>query len=231
MINEKITVLGGGTWGSTLATRLALNGHDICIWEFDPQVAKKLKIERTLATLPDLRLPDQIQVTNDIGEALKSRRIILSVTPSHTVRSTFQAAVNSKQLSKGTLIVNASKGLEKETNFRMSQVINEMFTDAGDIVILSGPSHAEEVSLGQPVALVAASTSGAASKKVQSLFSSETFRIYTSDDPVGVELGGGPEKRVCRGLRDYRRPQNGRQHQGRPDYEGAFGDHEAWDPA
>jgi glycerol-3-phosphate dehydrogenase (NAD(P)+) len=93
-------------------------------------------------------------------------------------------------LENGSLIICASKGLENETNVRMSEVISNVFTKAGDIVTLSGPSHAEEVALGQPVALVAASTSAAAAKQVSEIFNTETFRVYTSSDPVGVELGG-----------------------------------------
>jgi glycerol-3-phosphate dehydrogenase (NAD(P)+) len=188
--SEKIAVLGGGTWGATLAAHLANKGHDISVWEFVPEVAEFLKKNRHLKTLPDLKLPATVTVTNSIAEALKGRKIILCVTPSHTVRSTFENAVKSGGLENGSLIICASKGLENETNVRMSEVISNVFTKAGDIVTLSGPSHAEEVALGQPVALVAASTSAAAAKQVSEIFNTETFRVYTSSDPVGVELGG-----------------------------------------
>lgn len=190
MSKEKIAVLGGGTWGSTLAAQLAKNGHDVMIWEFAADVAEKLRKERTLKTLPQLKLPESVQITNILSEALKGRKIILSVTPSHAVRSTFTAAVKTGALEAGAMVISATKGIENVTFSTMSQIIHEIFPQAGELVILSGPSHAEEVAIGKPVALVAGSKSVAAAAKVKDLFLSETFRVYTSTDPLGVELGG-----------------------------------------
>ncbi|MCB4757477.1 MAG: NAD(P)-dependent glycerol-3-phosphate dehydrogenase [Elusimicrobia bacterium] len=190
MKREIIAVLGGGSWGTTLASYLAKRGHHMFLWEFDPKIAKKLKINRTIDTLPGLKLPDSVEVSNNIEDILKDKDIILSVTPSHAVRSTFSQKGAKNHLKRGALIISATKGLEVGTHLTMSQVIKEIFTDAGDIVILSGPSHAEEVAMGHPVAVVAASNSPAASKKVQEMVGSDTFRIYTSDDPLGVELAG-----------------------------------------
>lgn len=187
---EKIAVLGGGSWGSTLATQLAQNKHEVSIWEYDPQVAKYLAEKRTLTTLPQVHLPKSVHVTNDIGEALKDRDLIVCVVPSHTVENTFGQPKALKNLKKGALVINASKGFEPKTNKRLSEIISKVFTEVGDIVILSGPSHAEEVASGQPVALVAGSTSLAASQKVSAIFSSDQFRVYTNQDPIGVELGG-----------------------------------------
>ena len=188
-MTERIAVLGGGTWGSTLATHLAGRGHDVAIWEYAASVADRLKRERTLPTLPELRLPDSVLVSNDMKEALADRPVILSATPSHTVRATFQSAARSG-LAAGALVISVSKGIDGETLGTMSQVIGQMFTDCGDIVILSGPSHAEEVSLGRPVALVAASRSALAASRVATMFSADSFRVYTGGDPIGVELGG-----------------------------------------
>ncbi len=190
MTAQKIAVLGGGSWGATLAAQLAGNQHDVMIWEFDPKVAAKLRTDRTLDTLPQLQLPASIQITNTLAEALKGRQIVLSVTPSQTVRATFQAAVKTGAFEPGTLIISASKGLEDGTFATMSQIIRETFPAVGDIVILSGPSHAEEVATKRPVALVAASASKKAAERVQDLFVSDLFRGYTSDDATGVELGG-----------------------------------------
>ncbi len=187
-MTERIAILGGGSWGATLAARLADNGHDISIWEYDRATATRLKEDRTLATLPQLRLPDTIQVTNSMPEALKGRKIVLSVTPSHTVRATVKAAAGA--IEPGSLVISATKGIEDGTFATMSQVVRESFPAVGDIVILSGPSHAEEVAAKRPVGLVSASSSRTSAERVRDLFSSDSVRIYTSDDPLGVELGG-----------------------------------------
>lgn len=187
---ETISVFGGGTWGATLAHHLASKGHQVAIWEFNPKVAEILSQSRTLSTLPGFKLNPDVQVTNDMKTSLKGANIILSVVPSHTARETFKNAAATKALTKGMMVINASKGIENKTGATMSQIIREMFPEVGDIVILSGPSHAEEISQGQPAALVAASKSKEATQFVQKLFASEVFRLYTSDDPIGVELGG-----------------------------------------
>ncbi|MBV9079713.1 MAG: NAD(P)-dependent glycerol-3-phosphate dehydrogenase [Elusimicrobia bacterium] len=189
-MKEKICILGGGSWGATLAAHLADNGHDVSLWEYDKTLAERLSSQRTLSTLPQLRLPAGIRVTSDIGAALRGRAVVVGVTPSHTVRSTFKSAVASGVLETGALIVSAAKGLEEGSLATMSQIVREVFPGAGDIVILSGPSHAEEVSVKCPVAMVAASRNAVAAGRVRDLFASDTFRVYTSDDPLGVELGG-----------------------------------------
>lgn len=190
MAREKIAVFGGGTWGATLAAHLAHNNHDVAIWEFMAETATMLKEERTLKTLPDLRLPDSILVTNDIAEATKDRDVILSVTPSHTVRSSFELAQSKKALHPGMLVISASKGIENQTSSTMSQIISHVFKEVGELVILTGPSHAEEVALKKPVVLVAASQSQKAAARVKDMFNAEHFRVYTSTDPLGAELGG-----------------------------------------
>ena len=190
MKKERIAVLGGGTWGATLAAHLFKQGHDVAVWEFVKDVADYLKSKRSLKTLPDLKLPAQIQITNDLAEALSGRDVILSVTPSHAVRSTFTAAKATGRLRDGALVISASKGIENGSFSTMSQIISQVFPGLGELVILTGPSHAEEVALGQPVALVAASKSKAASERVSDMFSADVFRVYTGSDPVGTELGG-----------------------------------------
>lgn len=189
-MSARIAVLGGGSWGATLAKQLADNGHAVAVWEFDKATAEKLREERTLRTLPQLRLPDSIVVTNDMAEALKGRSIVLSVTPSHTVRGTFELAARKRLIEPGALVISATKGIEDGTFATMSHIVRETFPAAGDIVILSGPSHAEEVATGQPVALVAGCATRTAAERVRDLFASDTFRVYTSGDPLGVELGG-----------------------------------------
>ncbi|MCG3205896.1 MAG: Glycerol-3-phosphate dehydrogenase [NAD(P)+] [Elusimicrobia bacterium] len=190
MTKEKIAVLGGGSWGATLASHLSKQGHDVMIWEFMKEVAEYLTIHRSLKTLPDLRISANVQISNNIKEALQGRDVILSVTPSHVVRSTFINALAQQALQPGALVISASKGIENGSFSTMSQIISQVFPALGELVILTGPSHAEEVALGQPVALVAASTLAKARERVQDIFSSDQFRIYTSTDPLGVELGG-----------------------------------------
>lgn len=190
MSQEKIAVLGGGTWGATLAVQLAEKGHDVIIWEFVPAVAEHLQKNRTLKTLPQLKIPSSVRITNDLREAFSDRSILLSVTPSHTVRATFERCKKEGLLKSGMLVISASKGIENESFMSMGQIIRGIFPDAGDIVILSGPSHAEEVALKKPVALVAASESKQAAAHVQQIFVSDNFRVYTGTDPLGVELGG-----------------------------------------
>jgi len=190
MNKQSIAVLGGGSWGATLASYLVGRGHDVSLWEFVPAVADRLQKLRTLSTLPQLKLPQQVAVTNKISEALQGRQIVLCVVPSHTIRATFSSPEARRSLPAKALVINASKGIEEGSNATISQVIRESFPSAGDIVILSGPSHAEEVAMGQPVVLVSASQSPAAAERVSEIFLSDTFRVYTSNDPTGVELGG-----------------------------------------
>lgn len=187
---EKIAVLGGGTWGATLADHLGKKGSDVAIWEYNAKTAATLESTRKLSTLPQLNLFPSIRVSNDIGTVLKGRDIVLIVTPSHTVRATLQSAVKSGQLVPHSIFINASKGIERSTLATMGDVIRETVPNAGDIVAFSGPSHAEEVALGQPVAMVSASESKITAERVQKLFASESFRVYSGDDPLGVELGG-----------------------------------------
>jgi glycerol-3-phosphate dehydrogenase (NAD(P)+) len=187
---EKIAVLGGGTWGATLAVVLAKNGHDVMIWEYNPDVARFLQEKRSLATLPQLVLPASIRITDTMADALAGRSIILSVTPSQTVRATFEKAATTNKLEPGAMVISASKGIEHETCLTMDRVIKSVYAQVGPVVVLSGPSHAEEVAVGKPAGLLAASEIIAAAVKTQSLFSCDTLRVYTGDDPLGAELGG-----------------------------------------
>src|SRR5579864_5065664 len=112
---ERIAVLGAGSWGATLAALLHENGHDVSLWEFDPAAAKSLASTRKLGVLPELQLPSDIDVTTDLSRALKDRPVIVSVTPSHFVRSTMKAARQSGAVSREVVVVSASKGLEEKT--------------------------------------------------------------------------------------------------------------------
>ncbi|MFQ5499492.1 MAG: NAD(P)H-dependent glycerol-3-phosphate dehydrogenase [Candidatus Zixiibacteriota bacterium] len=187
---DKVAILGAGSWGLALASMLNRSGHRVSVWEFDRDDACALaETRRREDKLPGVLLPDSITVTNDIDEAITIASLVVIALPSQTVRSAL------KWLSKGTVgeagIVNLAKGVETRTLLRMSEVIAEELALPGDrIVTLSGPSHAEEVVRDMPTAVVAAGSSEMLVRQVQETFSTRVFRVYQSDDIVGVELGG-----------------------------------------
>jgi glycerol-3-phosphate dehydrogenase (NAD(P)+) len=188
---ERIAVLGAGSWGATLAGLLAENGHAVSLWEFDAAMAESLATTRTLRVLPELKLSSAIEVTNDLGQALQDRSVVLSVTPSHFVRATMKSAAATKKMAKDAVIISASKGLEDKTLKRMSEVIREETGVADErIAVLSGPSHAEEVCRHLPTATVAASPDAKLCERLQAMFTQDYFRVYAQSDRTGVELGG-----------------------------------------
>lgn len=189
---ETIGVLGAGSWGATLATLLHTNGHEVRLWEFDPQQAQRVTETRRLSFLPPLTIPMDILITSDITAALRDCSVVISAAPSHFVRSTFQRIQQCRAWPpRTTLVVSVSKGLEEQSLKRMSQVILESVPHLQKTVaVLSGPSHAEEVCQGLPTAVVAAAPEETVAKQVQQLFFTERFRVYLSLDIVGVEVAG-----------------------------------------
>jgi glycerol-3-phosphate dehydrogenase (NAD(P)+) len=188
---ERVAVLGAGSWGATLATLLAQKGHAVSLWEFDAQAASRLAGSRRLPTLPDLVIPDSIDVTNDLAAALCDRPLVVSAAPSHVVRNTMIAVRKTAALHAKALVVTASKGLEEKSLKRMSEVITEELHLPGKrITVLSGPSHAEEVCRRMPTATVVAGIDRQAVTRVQMLFQEDYFRVYPHDDLIGVELAG-----------------------------------------
>jgi glycerol-3-phosphate dehydrogenase (NAD(P)+) len=161
------------------------------MWEFDPDLAEILNKKRQNKDfLSGVVLPDSIEVTSDLEPAVTDKDQILIVLPSHVVRTVAQRL---KRINlKDSILVSCSKGIENETLKRMSEVIEETLPSLGpeNIVVLSGPSHAEEVGVGIPTVVVAASTQSGASLKVQEAFMCPSFRVYTNEDVTGVELGG-----------------------------------------
>ena len=189
-MKERIAVLGGGSWGSTLADHLAKIGHDVFLWEFVAADADRLKRTRRLPTLPHLVLHEGVQVTNDLGAVLMGRPLVVSAVPSTHVRSTFQAVNRSGALDSGAWVVSVSKGIENDTLKRMSAVIAESEPKlAGRVTVLAGPSHAEEVARSLPTAVVAAGPDGFREKLVE-VFNADHLRVYTNPDFLGVELCG-----------------------------------------
>lgn len=185
----KITVLGAGSWGTTLACLLADNGHDVSLWEFDKNVADKLNSERLIPFIGGANIPGSIKISSDL-KMINDSDCILFVVPSHFLRSTVTAIKNLDINISDKLIISATKGIETETLLRVSEIIEEIFPETKDkIVALSGPSHAEEVSKKIPTVVISASMNEENAKKCRDLFMNDYFRVYTQKDIVGVELG------------------------------------------
>ena len=182
--------MGAGSWGMAVAWRLDRNGHNVKLWEFDPVAYKQLSSSRSQPDkLSAFVLPDSIRVTNNLAEALRNRDLLVIAVPSQKVRQTIKSVGESiRQFGR---VVNLSKGIENHSLYRLSEVIIEetgLPTDA--LVTVSGPSHAEEVVHDAPTTVVAAGPSESAAQSVQEIFSGGNFRVYYSNDLIGVELGG-----------------------------------------
>ncbi len=191
MSTERIAVVGAGSWGTALADVLARNGHATTLWSYEVCVADDIRTRRRNEKyLPGVQLHEQLAVTSDMGPALEDAEVVVSVNPSHVVRSVMGQA--SEHLAGvPPLIVSASKGLELQTDLRMSQVLLEVLGDhAAECVVLSGPSFAAELARRLPTAVTLASVNEAHARRVQELFQNEHFRLYTQGDLVGTELGG-----------------------------------------
>ena len=182
----KITVLGAGGWGMALALSAHACGNEVTIWSpFEDEVAALQKNRGNERLLSGIRLPDEIGITSDLS-AVKGSAITIIATPSIAVRQTAKRLSAEKDFG---IVVNVAKGFEKGSLLRLSQVIAEELPDA-KVAVLSGPSHAEEVARGIPTSVVVASASVVTAQIVQSIMSGDNLRIYTSDDLIGVELGG-----------------------------------------
>ena len=190
---SRIAIMGSGAWGTALAISLARRGgHQIALWSYAPAVAATMKNDReNTQFLPGFSLHDSIAVTTDPAEALAGAEIVVSVTPSEFTRSSY--AGFAPHLRPGQLLVSATKGIEDGSFLRMTQVIGEILAARGlwlSCGVLSGPSFAQEVAAGAPTAITIASADVELAARVQREFSSNSLRLYTNDDVVGVELGG-----------------------------------------
>jgi len=187
----KAGVLGAGSWGTALSVLLHSNGHQVSLWEFDEEQARKLVSTRENPVfLPGVDIPSDVEISSDLEKVATDQDVLVIALPSHVVRMT------GEQLAKfsldETIFVSCSKGIENYTLYRMSEVLQETMPSLGldRIVVLTGPSHAEEVGRQIPTVLVAASINSNASGMVQDVFMNPVFRVYTSRDVVGAELGG-----------------------------------------
>jgi len=186
---KKIAVLGAGSWGTTLAILLAKNGHEISLWEYLKEQAERLDREReNRQFLPGVPIPREIFISPNLEETAKEKEFILIVVPSQVLREAMEKLSKIK-ISKKVILVSATKGLEVGTNLRMSQIIKSYFPKNRSVVI-SGPSHAEEVSREISTAIVTSAPTFKLAQEIQEVFTTPYFRVYTNPDTVGVELGG-----------------------------------------
>lgn len=192
-MTEKIAVLGAGSWGSVLAKVLVENGHEVALWSNSQAQVDELNQQHTNAKyLPDLIYPEALKATTDLKAAVKDAGTVLFVVPTKVIRLVAQQLIEVlEELGTKPLIVHASKGLELGSHKRISEVIAEEIPTKyrSGMVVLSGPSHAEEVARQDITLITAASEDLANAKKVQALFMNDYLRIYTNSDVVGVETG------------------------------------------
>ena len=181
-------VVGAGGWGTALAVLLARKGFDVTLWSRRSEHARELEQAReNKAYLPGVPLPESVRITCDLREVARCSRLILAV-PSQALRSLWERL--RPLLGAGAAVLNTAKGLEAETGLRLSQVLEEGGFPADRICVLSGPNHAEEVGRGIPTSSVVAGRSRALIEEWQELLMGSTFRVYTNEDVIGVELGG-----------------------------------------
>jgi glycerol-3-phosphate dehydrogenase (NAD(P)+) len=186
---KTITVLGAGSWGTALSVHLGRIGHDVRLWARDAALVREMKVRHANAVyLPDITMPPNVTVTHELGAALADSHIVVAALPSHGCRAVVRSA--RPHLSPNAVIVSATKGLEQESLLRMSEVVAQESGGRHPVVVLSGPSFAVEVAQQLPTAVLAASADGIALEVVQAEFRGPTFRLYGSEDVVGVEIGG-----------------------------------------
>ncbi len=191
MINNNqcrsVSVIGAGAWGTTIADLLAKKGYEVLLWCFEEDTAREIETAKENSKfLPGIKLHNNIKTAVGLKECFASK-IIISVVPCQHISTTYR----DKGLSvpKDTLILSATKGIEKTTLKRPSEILSEVL-GTGPVAVLSGPNLSKEIAKGLPAASVIACSSQSAAEKLQSILNTEKFRIYTSDDVIGVELGG-----------------------------------------
>ena len=186
----KISVIGSGGWGIALTILLHKNGHDLTIWSFDKKEAEELKKTRQNKTkLPNILLPEDVKVTDDLREAVDNKDILILAVPSKAIRSVSKSLKNI--IKDNQIVVNVAKGLEEDTLETMTDIIEEELKDKNPkVAVLSGPSHAEEVGRGIPTTCVVSAHNKELTLYLQNVFMNPSFRVYTSPDMLGVEIGG-----------------------------------------
>ena len=195
----KTVVIGSGAWGTALAIRLCKNGHDVTVWTFEKDLIPEMEATRRNPRLPNAVLPEGLKISGDYACA-KGAKLVVIASPSVPLRSVSRGVA--PYIDEDAVVVSVTKGLEQETYLRMSQVVAQ--ETGRDVVVLCGPSHAEEVAIDVPTGLLAASADQKKAEFVQDAFMSDTLRVYTSADPVGAELGAALKNVIalCAGITD-----------------------------
>lgn len=198
--NERITIVGTGSWGTTLAVMLARDAREVCLWARTAGEAQKLRVAReNKAFLPGVILPHNLAITHSLEEALSSCGMLMLVVPAQRMRENVRRV--SPYLQKDTIILSAAKGLETETALRMSEVIVEELGPEYDdrICVLSGPNLSREIAAGLPAGTVIAAEEASVAEFAQRVIMTPLFRVYAHDDVVGVELGGALKNIIALG--------------------------------
>lgn len=184
----KVGILGAGSWGTALAVLLYNNGNEVTVWSIDRNEVEMLQKEREhKSKLPGVRLPQDIQVTNDIEEGMEDKDFLVLAVPSVYTRSTARSM--KPYIKNGQKIVNVAKGIEADTLMPLSEQIEQELPEA-DVAVLSGPSHAEEVGRKLPTMCVVGAKTKETAEYLQQAFANEFFRVYISPDILGIEIGG-----------------------------------------
>lgn len=189
--NLKIGVIGAGSWGTALASHLGDKGFKTELWAFEPEVKDQIENYReNKSFLPNILLSPNLVPSNDLKEVVQGKDIILIVVPSHLMREMSQKMA--AYLTKDMIIITASKGIENKTHLTMTGILKENLPNIPEecFVVLSGPSFAREVAQAVPTVVTVASENHENARFIQHVFASQTFRVYTSDDIIGVEIGG-----------------------------------------
>lgn len=198
----KISVFGSGGWGTAVSILLSDNGHQVTLWSAFEKEAETLRRDRENPLLKGVPLPDAIRITSDLDAAVQGIGLAVIATPSFAVRETVQKLKG--RLPEDCIVLCISKGIEQKTSKRFSEIMEEILGADAPLASLSGPSHAEEVGRRIPTACVVASRSPEIAETVQNVFLSMRFRVYTSDDILGVELGAALKNIIalCAGVCD-----------------------------
>ena len=195
----KAAVIGSGAWGTALAIHLLKNGHDVTLWSYRQDRIPEMAATRRNPRLPGVALPEELKLSADCACASGCKLVVIAV-PSYPLRGVCRNVA--PYIDEDAVVVSVTKGLEAGTHLRMSEVVAQ--ETGKDVVVLTGPSHAEEVSINLPTGLLASSTDQQKAEFVQDAFISDTLRVYTSPDPVGAELGAALKNVIalCAGIAD-----------------------------